>query len=181
MLPRLILLFTLVPIVEVMVLLWIKDRIDWPMTIAIVLLTGVVGAWLARREGFRTLRTIQEELGAGRPPTGAIVDGLLILIAGAVLITPGVLTDLFGFALLVPPIRRMIRRRLVEKFKAHVTVVHSVDHVTRGDDGFVDVPGTGFDADEAAPDETPPDPHARAERRSDSRAGNTLPRDDRGQ
>ena len=94
----LLLLLTIVPIVELIILFRIADRFQWGPTIALVLLTGILGAWLARREGLKTVSRIQSDLGRGVPPTGAMVDGLLILIAGAVLITPGILTDVLGFA-----------------------------------------------------------------------------------
>ncbi len=151
MLLRLILLLTVVPLVELVILFRIKDLLDWPATLGIVVLTGVLGAWLARREGFRALSHIQEEMLAGRQPTGAVVDGLLILVAGAVLVTPGILTDLFGFALLIPPIRRRLRKRLIERFKKHITII---DPANPGapQSPFVDVPATGYDPDDVLPD-----------------------------
>lgn len=150
-LARLILLLTVVPIVELVILFRIKDLLDWPATLGIVVLTGVLGAWLARREGFKTLRNIQEEMLAGRPPTGAVVDGLLILVAGAVLVTPGILTDLFGFALLIPPIRKRIRKRLIERFKKHITIIDPANPGAH-QSPFVDVPGTGYDPEDVLQD-----------------------------
>ena len=151
-LVRLILLLTVVPLVELVILFQIKDLLDWPATLGIVVLTGVIGAWLARREGFKTLRHIQEEMLAGRPPTGAVVDGLLILVAGAVLVTPGILTDLCGFALLIPAIRRWVRGRLIEKFKKHITVIDPTNPGAPGGP-FVDVPATGYDPDDVLHDQ----------------------------
>lgn len=154
---RLLLLLTIVPIVELMLLLRIAERFEWGPTIALVLLTGVLGAWLARREGLKTMNRIQNEMAKGVPPTGAMVDGLLILVAGAVLVTPGILTDLFGFALLIPPCRKWIRGRLVKWFKRHVVVMHhgtdessasGVGPPGRIHDEFIDVPGTSKDATE---------------------------------
>jgi UPF0716 protein FxsA len=149
----LILAFTLIPIIEVMLLVKIAEHINWGPTIGIVLLTGVLGAWLARREGFKIIRKISNDMAAGIPPTTALVDGLLILVAGVVLVTPGVLTDLCGFCLLVPPLRRWVRRRLAEAFKKRMVIIHSGGREPFNDDPFIDVPGTGHDADEPTHDD----------------------------
>ena len=122
MLVRLILLFTVVPLVELALLLWLASLTDWWFTLCLVVLTGIVGAWLARWQGFRAWRRIQDELAAGRLPTDSLLDGLMILVAAAVLVTPGVLTDLFGFALLVPPFRAMVKRYLAGRFKARLSI-----------------------------------------------------------
>ena len=144
MLARLILLLTVVPLVELVILLRIAQAISWGPTILLVVVTGVLGAWLARREGLRTLLTIQEEMAAGRTPTLSLVEGVMILVAGVVLVTPGILTDLAGFALLVPQFRRWVARRTAESLKRRIVVVHS-----GGVDPFIDVPGTGRDVGEA--------------------------------
>jgi UPF0716 protein FxsA len=116
MLFRLLLLFTLLPLVELAILLWIADRTSLWFTIGLVLLTGIIGAALAKLEGWRTVRRIQTDLSAGRMPADALVDALLILVAGALLVTPGVLTDLFGFSLLLPPFRKWMKGRLKRRF-----------------------------------------------------------------
>ena len=122
MLLRLILLFTVVPLVELWLLMQIS-RVTGPLfTLTLVILTGVVGATLARRQGWQTWQRIQRELSEGKAPGGSLVDGLLILIAGAVLITPGVLTDIVGFALLIPPVRAALKRGLASRFKAQAAV-----------------------------------------------------------
>jgi len=122
MLARLLLLFTVVPLVELALLFWIAERTDWLFTIGLVIFTGVVGAALARHEGLRTWRAVGQKLSQGELPTDPLLDGLMILVAGALLVTPGVLTDLVGFALLVPPIRGWARRRLVEHYRARLIV-----------------------------------------------------------
>ncbi|MEM8995819.1 MAG: FxsA family protein [Acidobacteriota bacterium] len=111
---RLLLLFTLLPLVELWLLLNVGSRLGVPATVALVFGTGVLGAWLARRQGLDTWKRLQTETAAGRLPTDAMVDGLLILIAGAVLLTPGILTDLAGFFLLTPDGRAWIRRAAVD-------------------------------------------------------------------
>ena len=110
MFVRLALLFTIVPLVELYLLIEVGRFIGVQATIAIVVLTGLLGAWLARIQGLRVLRQVQASLGAGQLPTDAIVDGLLILIAAAVLLTPGLMTDSVGFLLLIPAGRKMVRK-----------------------------------------------------------------------
>lgn len=144
---RLLLLLTIVPLVELLILLRIAERFSWKSTIVLVVVTGVVGAWLARREGLKALARIRSDLNAGIAPTGAVVDGVLILAAGLVLVTPGILTDLCGFALLIAPIRRWVRRRLSEAFKKRMVVIHHGGH-----DPFIDVPATGSDTGEDGDD-----------------------------
>jgi len=117
---RLLLLFTVVPLVELGLLIQLGRVIGLGPTIAIVLLTGIAGASLARWQGLATLRRVQVEMAAGRVPADALVDGLLILVAGAVLLTPGLLTDTFGFFLLIPPTRAAVRRALVEAIRGRV-------------------------------------------------------------
>ncbi len=119
---RLLLLFTTVPLIELVLLVEIGKRVGLAATIALVIVTGVLGAWLARREGLRTLARLQQELQEGRMPAEPLLDGLMIFVAGAVLLTPGLLTDLFGFSLLVPRaralVRRTVARRLRQRFDA---------------------------------------------------------------
>lgn len=137
----LLLLLTLVPIVELALLFKIAAAIDWVPTIALVLVTGVVGASLARREGLKTLAQIQADLSAGKMPAAAMVEGVLILAAGLVLITPGVLTDALGLLLLIAPCRRWVGRKLTEKFQGHIVMMRPGD-VHGGPpegDGFIDV------------------------------------------
>jgi UPF0716 protein FxsA len=140
---RLVILLTAVPLVELWILFRLAEQLSWAPTIALVLLTGVLGAWLARREGLKTLGRIHADLSGGVAPTDALVDGALILVAGLVLITPGILTDAVGFALLIAPVRRFMKRRLAEAFRRHVVVSRH-----EGSREFIDVPATGSDVDE---------------------------------
>jgi UPF0716 protein FxsA len=119
---RLLLLFTLVPLVELYLLIRIGSVIGVVPTIAIVVVTGALGAALARHQGLGVLRRLQEDLAAGRPPTDALIDGLLILVAGAMLLTPGLITDAAGFLLLVPAGRRMVRRAVSAAFSRRLVV-----------------------------------------------------------
>lgn len=115
---RLLLLFTLVPAVELALLIEIGRRIGTLPTLALIVATGVLGAALARHQGIGVLRRIQAELDEGRLPAGALIDGVIILIAAALLVTPGILTDAVGFLCLVPVTRKGIRaflRRWLER------------------------------------------------------------------
>ena len=135
MLFRLLLLFTIVPLIELWLLLELSEKTSLSVTILIVLATGVIGAWLARLEGWRVMTRMQDDVAAGRMPGDAILDGLMILIAGALLITPGLLTDAFGFALLVPPVRGLLKAFLKRRFASRFTVTRmsgSADYGQRG-------------------------------------------------
>ncbi len=116
MLTRLIFLFVAVPLVELAILLQVAQVIGLVPTIALVVTTGVAGAALARHQGLRAFLAVQQELAAGRLPGRALLDGLSILVGGAFLLTPGILTDIAGFSLLVPLSRRwlqgVVKRRL---------------------------------------------------------------------
>ena len=109
-LQYLFLLFTVVPLVELALLIWIGGQTVWWLPIAMVVLTGIAGAVLARWQGLRALQRIQDDLQAGRMPADAVVDGVLILVAGILLVTPGVITDIVGVALLIPPLRSLMKR-----------------------------------------------------------------------
>ena len=104
-----LLLFVFVPMIELYLLLMVGSRIGAMPTIGLIVLTGILGATLARQQGLSTLARIQREMAEGRPPTGELVEGALVLVGGIVLLTPGILTDLFGFCLLVPQIRKIGR------------------------------------------------------------------------
>jgi UPF0716 protein FxsA len=114
---RLVALFVLLPMVELALLIQVGRALGLFWTMAIVIATGILGAALARRQGLRAWLAIRAELRAGNVPGGALVDGLLILIGGIVLLTPGILTDLLGFALLLPGSRRLLKRSLRGRFE----------------------------------------------------------------
>ena len=109
MFVRLLLLFTLVPIVELAVLIEIGQHLGMLPTVALVLATGALGAALARREGIQAFHRLRDSIGQGSFPGEAILDGVLILGGGLLLLTPGILTDLLGFAALVPTTRYFIK------------------------------------------------------------------------
>ncbi len=109
---RLLLIFTIVPLTELYVLIKVGGLIGLPYTMALILLTGVAGAYLARTQGFDLLRRIQSELAAGRLPAEQLMDGAMVLAGGLLLLTPGFCTDLLGFVLLVPQTRALLKSAL---------------------------------------------------------------------
>lgn len=116
MLAKLLLLFIVVPLVELAILVQLGTMIGFWPTIGLVVATGFAGAWLAKSQGFRAFAAIQTDLREGRTPAEHLLDGLLILVGGVVLLTPGLLSDIAGILLLLPPSRRafknILRRRL---------------------------------------------------------------------
>ncbi len=102
-------LFILLPVVELALLLRVGQWLGlWP-TVGLVALTGVLGAWLVRTEGVRTMARFQAQVARGELPGRVLMDGAAILVGGAFLLTPGILTDAVGFALLFPPTRRLLQ------------------------------------------------------------------------
>jgi len=116
MLLRLFLCFTLIPVVELYLLIKVGTVIGSLNTILLVILTGFAGAWLARMEGMNTMFKVRQSLNQGLMPAEELIDALIILIAGLVLITPGLMTDGFGLLLLWPVSRNRFKRFLRKKF-----------------------------------------------------------------
>lgn len=121
MLGRLILLFVAIPLVELAILLQMGQWIGLGPTFALVVATGIAGAALARQQGLRALLAVQEELASGRLPGRSLLDGLAILVGGAFLLTPGILTDIAGFSLLLPVSRRWIQRAARRRLERRVS------------------------------------------------------------
>lgn len=134
MFPILLFLFIFVPLAELFCFLRIGSQIGLPATFAIIVITGILGAWLARVQGLRTLSKFQRSMAEGRLPHEEVIDGVLILVAGAVLLTPGFLTDGIGFLLLVPAFRTEIRRRLGHHLKSRIEIMNPVSSMM--DQGF---------------------------------------------
>ncbi len=109
---QLLFLFTVIPVVEIWLLAQLSGKLGIMNTIVLVLGTGIVGAALARWQGFQAIQRVQREMRQGMIPAGAIGDGFLIFAAGMLLITPGVLTDIVGLSLLIPPIRMIVTKAL---------------------------------------------------------------------
>jgi UPF0716 protein FxsA len=128
----LIALFVGLPIVELALLLKLNELVGLGPTICLVLLTGIAGAALVRRQGIAILFRIQHEMAAGNLPAPQMIDGIMVLVAGALLVTPGLLTDAVGFALLVPVVRATIRdwlrKKMEQKMRNNYIQVH-IDRV----------------------------------------------------
>ena len=120
MLFKLILAFTLLPIAEIYLLIKLGGFIGALNTILIVILTAIVGGYLAKTEGTRTFTQIRLNLHQGKIPTEDLLDALLIFVAGAVFLAPGFITDTMGILLLVPTTRKYIKHLLRKKFEEKI-------------------------------------------------------------
>ncbi len=111
----LVALFIGVPILEISLLIKVSAAIGGVKTILFVIFTAVLGAYLVKQQGIATLTKFQAEANAGRIPAQQMLEGIALLFAGAVLLTPGFFTDAIGFALLVPPVRQAIIATLIRR------------------------------------------------------------------
>lgn len=135
LLRLLLVAFLLFVCAELYVLFKLGNSIGWGRTLLLVILNGLLGAWLARREGLRTIRAIQTDLEAGRMPADRLLDAVMILAAGILLILPGVLTDVGGVLLLLPPVRALLRTGLKRSFQSRFIVLRGGP----ADDDLIDV------------------------------------------
>ena len=120
MLLRLALLFVLTPLVELAILVYLGTIIGALYTILIVVATGILGAFMARNQGLAALSRIRGSIERGIIPSNEIFDGALILVGGLLLLTPGIITDIIGFALLIPQTRRIIGRWLRSLIRSRI-------------------------------------------------------------
>jgi UPF0716 protein FxsA len=132
----LLLLFIVVPVVELALLIQLGQVVGLPATLALIIFTGALGAFLARRQGLAVVGKVRGEMSDGRIPAGPIVDGVIILLAAAVLMTPGVLTDLLGFLCLIPAFRTWLKGRLKRRFEGAVRRGDAAVSVDFGSDPF---------------------------------------------
>jgi len=121
MFAKLLLLFIITPLVELVVLLEVGERIGVMNTIMVVIITGVIGAYLTRMQGFSILLQIRRQLQNGQFPGDPLIEGVIILVGGLALLTPGFITDALGFLCLIPPsrifFREMVKKELSKRFK----------------------------------------------------------------
>ena len=120
MLLKLFILFTAIPLVELAILIQVGQEIGVLNTIAIVVITAAVGAWLAKAEGLGVLRRVRKSIEAGVPPSTELIDGAFILVGGALLLTPGLVTDAAGFLCLIPVTRKVMRRWALQKIMRRI-------------------------------------------------------------
>ena len=150
MLGRLFLLFLVVPVIDLAVLVAVGGRLGFWPTFGIAAASALLGSWLARREGAAAWHRVQRKLTSGGVPGPELIDGVVILVAGTLLITPGFLTDIAGLLGLFPPTRALVRRALRGRFET------AVRRGTVRVAGFGASPAGGFGARPAPPFGAPP-------------------------
>lgn len=129
-------LFIVVPIVELYTIIQMSGAIGFINTLGLMILVAVLGTWLVRREGFRVWNRFNDAVAAGQIPTREIVDGVLILGAGALLLTPGFLSDVLGLFMLFPPTRILFRSYLLRRSKKGTVLFRGL---RASNDGYIDV------------------------------------------
>ena len=142
-----------------LVLLLVLAKLNWLITVTTVILSALVGAWFARHSGVGVMRKIRQQLAANQMPTSSLVDGAMVLFAGGLLLTPGLLTDFFGMTLLIPWTREHYKRWLLEWLKKRfkISVVNPLAGQTSSSgnpvrDGVVDSPSVRPHVDKGNPD-----------------------------
>jgi UPF0716 protein FxsA len=121
MLPLLFLIFIVVPLAELYVIIQVGEAIGVLPTIGLLLLDSILGSALMRSQGRAAWRRFTDATRAGRPPAREVLDGALVLLGGAFLLTPGFITDVFGALLLLPPTRALVRRTLARRLLQRMT------------------------------------------------------------
>ncbi|MDE0236470.1 MAG: FxsA family protein [bacterium] len=119
----LVLLFIAVPLVELYVIVETARSIGTLETIGLLIVVSVVGAWMVKAQGLAVLWRVRSKLGEGVMPGRELVDGALVLLAGALMLTPGFVTDAVGLLLLFPPTRMAIRPFIIRRFRHRVTYI----------------------------------------------------------
>lgn len=150
MMLLLVLLFVVVPVLELAVIIQVGSWLGVLPTIGLLVADSLLGAWLLRQQGRGAWRRLNEAIFAGRVPARETVDGALIILGGALLLTPGFITDIAGIALLVPPTRALIRPLLVRWAGRRMTVAAMTVRAPRPGGGF-DVDGTATEVDHSSP------------------------------
>jgi UPF0716 protein FxsA len=120
MFPVFVLLFLIVPLVEIYVLIQVGGVIGALWTVVLVVFTAVLGAGLLRLQGLTTFLRFRNRLDVGELPAEELVEGILLLLAGALLLTPGFVTDTAGFALLIPPLRRRLALAMLARMELRI-------------------------------------------------------------
>jgi UPF0716 protein FxsA len=118
-----ILLLVVIPLIEIYALVQVAHVIGWGAALLLMLLVSVVGGWLVKREGISVWRRLQDQLRRGEPPGREVLDGILVLTAGALLLVPGFVTDTIGLLLLVPPVRAVVRAVLSRRYAGSPHVI----------------------------------------------------------
>jgi UPF0716 protein FxsA len=150
-------LFIIVPIIEMVVLIQVGQEIGALWTIALVLITAFIGINLLRYQGLATLSRANWRIQAGEIPAQEILEGILLAVGGALLLTPGFVTDAVGFLLLLPLSRQLMASRLMGRFKSFAS--KNTQGAAFGGQGFSAGFGTGFGKDESIIDGEVESPH----------------------
>jgi UPF0716 protein FxsA len=119
--PSLAALFIGLPLVDAILLVILGRYIGFWITVTLVIVSGLAGAWLAKSQGLWVWRSIQRDLAEGRVPSQGLMDAVIILVAGGLLAAPGFITDLLGLALLLPPVRVPIKNTLRRRLEGITT------------------------------------------------------------
>jgi UPF0716 protein FxsA len=117
---KLLILFVIVPVTELYILIEVGKKIGSLTTIGIIILTGIIGAYLVKDQGFMILKKIQNDLNEGIMPGDSLIQGVIILAGGILLLTPGFVTDIIGFIFLIPVSRRVVKKYLLKWLKGKV-------------------------------------------------------------
>ena len=121
--PALVAFFVGLPLLDLVVVILLGRYIGLWQTVALVIISGFAGAWLAKRQGMAVWRGIQRDMAEGRVPAQGLVDGAILLVAGGMLSAPGFITDVLGLALLIPavraPIKAWLRKKLEQMIARH--------------------------------------------------------------
>ena len=137
---RFLAVFALISVAEMATFFWVESRIGLGWALGLAVLTALVGSFLVRQAGLSVLSRIQRKLGQGRLPGRELSDGAAILVSGAFLISPGFITDVLGFLLLIPPVRGLVYRILSKRLSARFTVFDTSGQTLRRD--WYEAPGS---------------------------------------
>ncbi len=171
--PYLFLLFVLMPIIEIAVLIKVGGAIGGWTTIGIVILTAVIGTFMLRQQGMATLNRAQMRMQQGEMPAQQIIEGLLLLVGGVLLLTPGFITDFFGFCTLIPISRQFLANQLAKRSLSNMNIfVGGSSFGTGAGRG----PGGTTGAAEKGPGHIPPggQPGAGSSKKSPKKGGDVI-------
>ena len=117
---KLLIIFTTVPLIELALLIKVGEILGVIPTIIIVALTGIIGVTLAKNQGYQVIKKIKSNIELGKLPADDLIGGVLILIGGTMLLTPGIITDITGFSLIIPGSRNLFIKIVKQKIKNHI-------------------------------------------------------------
>jgi len=150
MLPLLVVLFIVVPLAELAIILQVGDLIGFWWTVALLIADSILGGMLMRAQGRSSWQRFTEATRAGHPPAKEVLDGALVIVGGALLLTPGFITDVFGLALLIPPTRAIVRTVLVRRLGKRMVLSMTAPRGPAGPgprDRQYDIEGTAVDVE----------------------------------